>query len=248
MGVIKESHSAWSSPIVLTPTPDGTDRFCNDLRKLNEISKFDTYPVHRVDELIEWLGASCFVSTLNLTKGYWQVPITETTKEKTALSTPDGLYHYKVLPFVVYGVPATFQRMMDQVLQLHHEYATSYLDDIIIHRPNWSSHLDHLRTANRTVNPKKCYLGLEEAVYLGYTIWGDSVRPQLQKVETITTLLQPVTKRQVKTFLGLGYYQSFISHFATLAGPLPEMTRKNHPHHVTWNAEAYGGPCALSQF
>lgn len=116
MGIIEESHSAWSSPIVLIPSPDGTERFCNDFRKVNEILKFDAYPMPRVDELIEQLGPARFVSTLDLTKGYWQVPLTERAKEKTAFSTPEGLYHYKVLPFGVHGAPATFQRMMDQVL------------------------------------------------------------------------------------------------------------------------------------
>ena len=62
------------SPIVLVPKPDGTIRLCNDFRKLNEISKFDAYPMPRIDELIERLGTARYISTLDLTKGYWQVP------------------------------------------------------------------------------------------------------------------------------------------------------------------------------
>ncbi|KAF0045874.1 hypothetical protein F2P81_002403 [Scophthalmus maximus] len=246
MGVIEESRSAWSSPIVLTPKPEGTDRFCNDFRKLNEVSKFDAYPMPRVDELIERLGPARFVTTLDLTKGYWQVPLTKEAKEKTAFSTPDGLYHYKVLPFGVHGAPATFQHMMDQILCPHREYAATYLDDIIIHSPDWTSHLGHLGTvlgalrhAGLTANPKKCHLGLEEAEYLGYTIGRGSVRPQLRKVEAITTWPKPATKRQVKTFLGLvGYYQCFIPHLATMPAPLHKMTEIKHPHHVLCSVEA----------
>ena len=246
MGIIEESHSAWSSPIVLAPKPDGTERFCNDFRKVNEISKFDAYPMPRVDELIERLGPARFVSTLDLTKGYWQVPLTERAKEKTAFATPEGLYHYKVLPFGVHGAPATFQRMMDQVLRPHRGYAAAYLDDVIVHSPDWTSHVGHLRAvlgslrqAGLTANPKKCHLGLEEAQYLGYTIGRGSVKPQLRKVEAIATWPKPATKKQVKTFLGLvGYYQCFIPHFATIAGPLHDMTKNSHPHHVLWSAEA----------
>uniref|UniRef100_A0A8C5Q3B7 Integrase catalytic domain-containing protein n=1 Tax=Leptobrachium leishanense TaxID=445787 RepID=A0A8C5Q3B7_9ANUR len=73
LGVIEESHSEWNSPIVLVPKPDGSIRFCNDFRKLNCISKFDTYPMPRVDELIERLGKARYLTTLDLTKGYWQV-------------------------------------------------------------------------------------------------------------------------------------------------------------------------------
>ncbi len=92
LGLIKESQSAWSSPIVLVPKPDGSTRFCNDYRKLNEISKFDTYPMPRIDELIERLGPACFITTLDLTKGYWQVPLTPEAKPKTGFSTPGGAF------------------------------------------------------------------------------------------------------------------------------------------------------------
>jgi len=87
-GIIEESHSEWSSPIVLVPKPDGTIRFCNDFRQLNAISKFDAYPMPRVDELIERLGKSRFITTLDLTKGYWQVPLAPEAREKTAFITP----------------------------------------------------------------------------------------------------------------------------------------------------------------
>eukprot|EP00064_Thunnus_orientalis_P019077 superscaffoldBa00004617_g19187 len=137
MGVIEESHSAWSSPILLTPKLDGTDRFCNDFRKLNEISELDAYSFPRVDELIERLGPSHFVSTLDITNGYW------------------------VLPFGVHGVPATFQRMMDQILQPHYEYAAAYLDDII-HSPEWTSHRGHLRAVLEALQVKYRRLEGEE--------------------------------------------------------------------------------------
>ena len=166
LGVIEESHSAWSSPIVLAPKPDGSTRFCNDFRKLNEISAFDAYPMPRVDELIERLGPARYISTLDLTKGYWQVPLTDQAKEKTAFSTPDGLYQYRVLPFGVHGAPATFQRMMDQILRPHRDYAAAYLDDIIIHSGDWPAHLTRLeavvralREAGLTANPKKMPTG-----------------------------------------------------------------------------------------
>ena len=131
--VIEESHSAWSSPVVLVPKPDRSFCFCNDFRRLNEVSEFDAYPMPRVDELIERLGPARYLTTLDLTKGYWQVPLTKAAREKTAFSTPGGLYQYTVLPFGVYGAPATFQRMMDRLLRPHQTYAAAYIDDIIVH-------------------------------------------------------------------------------------------------------------------
>ncbi len=192
LNIIEESNSAWSSPIVLVPKPDGSLRFCNDFRKLNEISHFDAYPMPRVDELIERLGPTRFVSTLDLTKGYWQVPLTDQAKEKTAFSSPDGLFQYRVLPFRVHGAPPTFQRMMDQILRPHQEYAAAYLDDIVVHSADWSSHMSRLhavlstlRGAGLTANPTKCRLGLEEAEYLGFTIGRGKVRPQRRKTDLL---------------------------------------------------------------
>ncbi|CAM4596972.1 unnamed protein product [Lepidochelys olivacea] len=113
LGVIEESYSQWSSPI-LVPKPDSTMKFCNDFRQLNEISQFDGYPIPRIDELVDRLGSARFLITLNLTKGYWQIPLTKEATEKTAFSTPDGLFQYTVLPFGLHGAPATFQHLMDK--------------------------------------------------------------------------------------------------------------------------------------
>nr|WP_193639287.1 reverse transcriptase family protein [Escherichia coli] len=99
MGVIEESNSAWCSPIVLVAKKDGTVRFCVDYRKVNDVSRFDAYPMPRVDELLDRLGTARFFTTLDLTKGYWQIPLSPESKEKTAFSTPYGLYQFTMLPF-----------------------------------------------------------------------------------------------------------------------------------------------------
>ena len=162
--VIEESRSTWSSPVILVPKPDGTFRFCNDFRRLNEVSEFDAYPMPKVDELIE--PGTRYLTTLDLTKGYWQVPLTRTAREKTAFATPGGLYQYTVLPFGVHGAPATFQRMMDHLLRPRQAYTAAYIDDIIIHSDSWDVHirqlwavLGELRKAGLTANPAKCHLG-----------------------------------------------------------------------------------------
>ena len=119
----------------LVPKPDGTLRFCNDFRKLNEVSHFDAYPIPCIDELVDQLGKAKYLTTLDLTKGYWQIPLAKDARENTAFSTPDGLFQYTVLPFGLHGAPATFQRLMDKLLQHHANCAATYLDDIVIHSP-----------------------------------------------------------------------------------------------------------------
>uniref|UniRef100_A0A8C5PLJ4 ribonuclease H n=1 Tax=Leptobrachium leishanense TaxID=445787 RepID=A0A8C5PLJ4_9ANUR len=246
LGIIEESHSDWSSPIVLVPKPDGSIRFCNDFRKLNAVSRFDAYPMPRVDELIDQLGTARYITTLDLTKGYWQIPLTNRAREKTAFSTPDGSFQYTRMPFGLHGAPASFQRLMDRLLKAHRRYAAAYLDDVVIHSPDWQTHLvrvqavvDSLKEAGLTANPKKCAIGSEEAKYLGYVIGRGLVKPQIDKVEAIQKWPQPQNKKQVRAFLGItGYYRRFVPNFATMASPLTDLTKGTKSGLVRWSPEA----------
>ena len=110
-------------------------------------------------------------------------------------------------------LPATFQRMMDQLLRPHQAYAAAYIDDIIIHSASWDVHLRQLRAvlgelrrAGLTANPAKCRLGLEETSYLGYQVGRGNVRPQESKVAAIRDWPRPTSKKLVKSFLGLVGY------------------------------------------
>ncbi|KAI2647274.1 Retrovirus-related Pol polyprotein from transposon 17.6 [Labeo rohita] len=246
LGVIEPSRSPWSSPIVMVPKPDGTLRFCNDFRKLNEVSEFDGYPMPRVDELLDRLGRARFISTLDLTKGYWQVPLAKDAKPKTTFSTPSGHWQYKFLPFGLHGAPATFQRLMDVVLRPHQSYAAAYIDDVVIHSEHWDEHLSHLRRvltelrrSGLTANPRKCHLALSEAKYLGYQVGRGLIKPQPKKVEAVHAAPRPSTKTQVRAFLGLaGYYRCFIPNFSSIASPLTDLTRKGQPEKIEWSPEA----------
>lgn len=99
LGIIEPFRSPWSSSIVMVPKQDGTLCFCNDFHKLNDISSFDEYPMPRVNELSDRLSGARYISTLDLAKGYWQVPLATEDKEKTAFSTSSGHWNYQVLPF-----------------------------------------------------------------------------------------------------------------------------------------------------
>ena len=116
-----------------------------DFWGVNEISLFDTYPMPRVDELIDRLGKDQYISTLDLPKIYWQVPLAASSREKTVFPTPDELYQYRVLLFGLDGAPLTFQRLMNRVLRPHQQYAAAYLDVIIIHSQGWDEQLTRLQ-------------------------------------------------------------------------------------------------------
>ena len=98
----------------------------------------------RVDELLDAIGGAPFITTLDLAKGYWQVPMTDDDKAKTAFTTPSGLYQFTVMPFGLSGAPAMFQRLMDSVLRGTEKFTGVYLDDVMICSNNWTEHLYHI--------------------------------------------------------------------------------------------------------
>lgn len=106
-------------PLVLVPKPDGSVRFCIYFRKLNEASTFDAYPMPRVDDLVDRFGKTWVLSTIDLTKDYWKIPLAKGVQEKTAFATLSGLYNFLKMSFRLQGAAALFQRVMDQPLMSH---------------------------------------------------------------------------------------------------------------------------------
>ena len=245
LGVIERSSSAWSSPVVMVPKKDGSMRFCIDFRRVNAQSHFDAYPMPRLEDLIESVGKAHFISTLDLSKGYWQVPLAKEARPYSAFRTPHGLFQFTVMPFGLHGAPATFQRLMDHVLEGTGAFAGAYLDDIVVYSTTWAEHLQHLaevfkriHQAGLTVQPKKCAFAQQEVCYLGHVVGCGVIQPQRDKVEAIRNCQQPKTKKDVRSFLGLaGWYRRFVPNFATRAAPLTDLTRKSGSVNVPWEEQ-----------
>ena len=262
-GIIRQSVSPWASPVVLVPKKDGTIRVCVDFRKVNDVSKFDAYPMPRAEDVFEQIGQAEFISTLDLRKGYWQIPLEESSKEKTAFSTPFGLFEFQVLPFGLHSAPATFQRLINYVLQGCEVFARAYIDDIAVFSTSWSDHTRHLadvfirlERAGLTLNVGKCYFAKKEICYLGHLIGGGQLRPDPTKIEAVQNYPTPTLKKDVRSFLGLaGYYRRFIPHFADLSAPLTVLTKNGQPEKIVWTRQceeafrnlktALIGPCVL---
>ncbi|KAK7898999.1 hypothetical protein WMY93_019852 [Mugilogobius chulae] len=242
LGIIEISDSEWCSPVVLVPKKDGSLRFCIDFRYLNAISNFDPYPMPRIDELLERVGSAAYITTLDLSRGYWQLALAPEARELTAFKTPFGLFQFRVMPFGLQGAPATFQRLMDHVLRDVSQFSAAYLDDVVIYSRSWKEHLHHLQevlkriqAAGLTINPKKCAMAHREVEYLGYTIGFGKIKPQVQKMEAIRSFPVPTTKRKVRGFIGLvGWYRKFIPQFADRSAILNDLTKNSAPNKVRW--------------
>ncbi len=234
-GVIEESCSPWASPVVLVTKKDGSLRFCIDYRKLNQVTRKDSFPLPRIDQTLEALGGSEWFSTLDLASGYWQVQMDPADAEKTAFATEKGMWQFKVMPFGVCNGPATFQRLMEMVLRgLHWTVSLVYLNDIICHSRDFDTRLAHLqeifdrlRAAGLKLSPKKCNLFQRQVEFLGHVISKDGVATDPQKTAAIREWPVPKSVTEVRSFLGLcSYYRRFIRGFADIARPLHRLTEK----------------------
>ena len=242
LGVIEPSTSNFSSPAILIKKPDGSVRFCIDYRQLNSITIMDREPIPNPDEIIDTVANSIYFTKLDLTKGYWQLPMHPDHKHYTAFQTPLGLYQWTYMPFGLCNAPATFARFMR--IMLHDlPNVISFFDDILVHSPTWDEHLQSLfllfsRLAkyNITAKPSKVFIAYKSISFLGYTISHGNCSPQTKKVLSIRNLATPQTKKQVRSILGLlNYYRKFIPNFSTLAAPLSDLTKAGAPNKVIWS-------------
>ncbi|UYV81563.1 K02A2.6-like, partial [Cordylochernes scorpioides] len=149
-GIIRPSSSPWSFPVILVKKRDDKYRFCVDYRKLNNVTVKGVYPIPRIDEVMDTLQGSTYLSAIDLRSGYWQVEVEERDKEKTAFTTAHGLYEFNVMPFGLCNAPATFGRNMENMLgNLRWKICLCYLDDVIIYSPYFPTHLKRLEAVFR---------------------------------------------------------------------------------------------------
>ncbi|XP_071845114.1 uncharacterized protein [Apostichopus japonicus] len=232
--IIEPSDSEWSSPCILVPKPDGSFRFCTDYRKVNTVTRTDSYPIPRVDDCIDRIGNARFVTKFDLLKGYWEIPLTDRAKRVSAFVTPDGLFQYKVMPFGMKNAPATFQRLLNNITASL-ENCEVYIDDIIVYSNSWYEHVTRIRSlfeklteANLTVNLVKSEIAHANVIFLGHVVGQGEVKPVKAKVEAIDKYPVPATKKQLMRFLGMArYYRRFCRNFSDVAAPLTNLLSKS---------------------
>ena len=225
---------------MLVTKADKTLRLCIDYQSLNKATIKDSYPLPHIQDALDTLYGNTLFTTVDLQRGYHQIEVEESSREKTAFTTHVGLFQYIRLPFGLTNAPAPFQRLLEHVLQNYSgKFVILYIDDILIHSTTFDDHLSHvvqvlqtLKVAHLKIRIDKCQFSKNSVEFLGHLITSEGIGPNKKNVEAVTSFPIPSKVKDVRLFLGLcNYYRRFIKNYSVLAGPLLQLLKKNAIFH-----------------
>ena len=235
--LIKPCHSPYSSPAMLVPKKNGKLRLVIDYRQLNKQTVKSCWPLPSVENF-DNLEGSCYFSTIDMSWGFYQLPLETNSQEYTAFSTPFGSFKWLVMPMGLTGSPPVFQSLMEKVLVgLTCKSTIPYLYDCIIFSRTAEEHIERLRevfqrfkAANLKINPLKCEFFQQHVPFLGHIVSRDGIQADPAKTSAVRQYPVPKSVTEVKSFLGLcSYYRRYIRDFAAIDRPLHQLTEKRNP-------------------
>ncbi|GKT29972.1 Retrovirus-related Pol polyprotein from transposon, partial [Aduncisulcus paluster] len=181
------SEGEFFSPIVIVPKKGGKLRLCIDFRDLNKVTTLYPHPLPRLDDCLGDLGGCIYFATLDLSKGFHQIPLENKSADLTSFKTPSGLFKYEMMPFGLVNAPSHFQFVMNRVLQgLIVPVCLVYIDDVLIFGKskdeftiNLELVLNRIKAYGLKLNPKKCLIGFQSLEFLGFVIskFGKEISP-----------------------------------------------------------------------
>jgi len=234
--VIRECTEPCSSysQVLLTPKPNGQYRFCIDYRNLNLVTKGLIWPIPNIMAMIERIGNKRpkYFAVMDLTKGYYQAPLAESSRNLTAFITLMGFYEWLRVPMGLKGAPAYFQRIMATVVLtgLIYKICEIYLDDVIVYAStidelikNLTKIFERLRKHKITLNPEKCRFGMQETEYVGRVINSTGWKFSEEKKAEVFNFRKPEKHGELKSFIGLcEYFHSHVKNFSDIMKPLQD--------------------------
>ncbi|KAF1323729.1 Pol protein, partial [Globisporangium splendens] len=241
-GHVRESKSPHCSPTFCVKKATGGWRIAHAFNKLNDATIPAQTPVPRKDMILDGMVGSTVFSAIDLKDGFYQIRMREDDVPLTAVSTPSGmLWEWLVMPQGLKNAPATFNRMVTNVLRPLRTFAPSYFDDIFVHskatngKSDVDVHLDHLRRVFQVMRENKLYANLKKCMFfapeipvLGCFVGKNGVRVDPEKVKAIDDWPVPQNVKQLRQWLGLAnYLHKYTRNYAALVQPLTQLLKKD---------------------
>nr|AKD28118.1 pol polyprotein [Glypta fumiferanae] len=236
--VIERGISPFCNPLRIVQKEDGNVRICLDARFLNQVIEDDQESPPLIHELLQKYHGCKWFSKLDLTHGYWQVPLHKDSRPYTAFLFDSHTYQFCRVPFGIKTAGSGFIRALNFALKDDfRENISCYIDDILIGTDTLEKHVEilagifqRLKEYNFTLKLSKCAFLQSEVSFLGYIISSKGVAPAPQKLEIIMNFEAPKNKKQLQQFLGVcNYYRKFNVRHSSSVDKLRELLTKNVP-------------------
>lgn len=234
-GIIERSQSGYINSILIVPKKDGSIRLCLDARGINKkiLNDYDTN--QGINEILGRLKRARFLTTIDLTASYWQIPLSKESRQYTAFQYQGKTYQFTRIPFGINISQAALLRAMELVLaDIQENFLQIYIDDLLLFSDSFQEHIKHLRhlftnlqNSNMTIKLSKSLFCRQEVPYLGYVITTSGIKPDENKILSIKNFPTPRNRKELKGFLGLtNFYNKFFERYGDLTKPLLKLTSK----------------------
>jgi hypothetical protein len=245
-GFIRPSKSPMASPIVAVlkgPKGQGGVRLTIDYRYINLYSQSDAFVMPHLQDTIQKVGASRYITVFDAKSGYWQLGLKEEDRWLSAFAYDGGLYEWCRLPFGLRTSGNTFCRCVQMILEPIRDFCFAFVDDMTVCSNEWEQHLSQLRMylteirrSGLTLSLKKCSFAQSEVRFVGHVIGSGRHRPDEMKLATVSDLNRPVTKKDVRRMVGFfSYFRNYIPHLAELSVPFTNLLAKGKPNVIEWS-------------
>ena len=219
-------------------------RLAVDYRYVNKFTRGDAFPIQDISSLIQRIGRAKYITTCDAKSGYYQTSVHPDHRWLTAFVCDEGLFEFTRTPFGMKSSGATFVRAIQEILKPVKTFTDSYVDDMAVFSYRWYIHLNDLeeylkviRSANITLNLKKCRFAQKEVKFCGELIGNGERRANPEKLSVVKDMPKPQSKTELRRLLGFfSFFREHIPNFARLAKPLTDMTSKKVPNKIPWEA------------
>ncbi|KAJ8352048.1 hypothetical protein SKAU_G00235240 [Synaphobranchus kaupii] len=243
-GIIRKCNSTYSSPVWPVLKASGKWRLTVDYRQLNKQVCLSRWPMAYLDETLTKVQNAAYFTSLDISNGFWTIPVREEDQHKLAFSFNNVQYTWTVTPFGYANSPAEFNIFLHKAIpDVNSRNIAIYVDDILMWSDSWTAHrellsyvLTRLSVAGAKISLDKGQWCKRAVNYLGFQVGHEGIRPQLNRTLALQTLPAPTTLKQLRSFLGIcNFSRHFVADYAKIAQPLTRLLKKDTPWH--WGQE-----------